>query len=56
MDLTMKIFFFTSKSLKRQITDCISESLTDSDLESNALTLPLISTIKFDELHSTKTT
>ena len=33
-DLTVKIIFFTDESVKRQITDSISENLTDSDLES----------------------
>ena len=31
----MKNIFFTDVSVKRQITDSISENLTDSDLESN---------------------
>ena len=30
----MKIIFFTDESVKRQITDSISENLTDLDLES----------------------
>ena len=30
----MKIFFFTDESVTRQITDSISENLTDSDLKS----------------------
>ena len=30
----MKNIFFTNESVKRQITDSISENLTDSDLES----------------------
>ena len=34
-DLTVKNIFFTDQSVKRQITDSISENLTDSDLESN---------------------
>ena len=29
-----KKYFFTDESVKRQITDSISENLTDSDLES----------------------
>ena len=31
----MKHIFFTYESVKRQITDSISENLTDSDLERN---------------------
>ena len=31
----MKNIFFTDESVKRQITDSISENLTDSDLESS---------------------
>ena len=30
-------YFFTDESVKRQITDSISQNLTDSDLESRAL-------------------
>ena len=33
-DLTVKNIWFTDKSVKRQITDAISENLTDSDLKS----------------------
>ena len=33
-DLTVKNIFFTDESVKRQITDSISENLTDSYLES----------------------
>ena len=29
-------YFFTNESVKRQITDSISENLTDSDLESSS--------------------
>ena len=32
-DLTVKNIVFTDESVKRQITDSISENLTDSDLE-----------------------
>ena len=32
-DLTVKNIFFTDESVKRQITDSISENLTDSDLD-----------------------
>ena len=34
-DLTVKNIFFTDESVKGQITDSISENLTDSDLESH---------------------
>ena len=34
--------FFTDESVKRQITDSISENLTDSDLESN---------VKFEDIY-----
>ena len=33
--LNREIYFFTGKSVKRQITDSISVNLTDSDLESS---------------------
>ena len=33
-DLAVKNIFFTDESVKRQITDSISENLTDTDLES----------------------
>ena len=33
-DLTVRNIVFTHESVKRQITDSISENLTDSDLES----------------------
>ena len=35
-------YFFTDESVKRQITDSISENLTDSDLESKEIKKPLI--------------
>ena len=35
----MKNIFFTDESVKRQITDSISENLTDSDLESEFVLL-----------------
>ena len=34
-DLTVKNIVYTDESVKRQITDSISENFTDSDLESN---------------------
>ena len=34
-DLTVKNICFTDETVKRQITDSISENLTDSDLESS---------------------
>ena len=34
--MTGKNIFFTDESVKRQITDSISENLTDSDLESKS--------------------
>ena len=34
-DLTLENILFTSVSVKMQITDLISENLTNSDLESN---------------------
>ena len=33
-----EIYFFTDESVKKQITDSISENLTNSDLESNIFT------------------
>ena len=38
-DLTVKNIVFTDESVKRQITDSISENLTDSDLESRYYSL-----------------
>ena len=49
-DLTVKMIFFTDESVKRQITDSISENLTDSDLESTLLYSTLISQ-KFRETY-----
>ena len=47
----MRNMFFTDESVKRQITDSISENLTDSDLESRETHLLIIeiywSTVKF---------
>ena len=34
-------YFFTAESVKRQITDSMSENLTDSDLESTCYALNL---------------
>ena len=35
----MRNIFFTDESVKRQITDSISENLTDSDLESTVINI-----------------
>ena len=40
-DFTVKNIFFTDESVKRQITDSISQNLTDSDLESIVISILL---------------